>query len=102
MMHIHGLLNSPLKQLHFLLLRSSIYFCSCLNIWNKSLPENSRLYFVIELNTNTNKQYHLDCEGSEMEMTVMETGQYIIQRTKISIMLSYIKAKKLFPQYFVN
>lgn len=57
-----------------------------------------------ELNKNTSKQYHLDCEGSEMEMAVMETAQYtcITQRTKISIMFSNIKAKKLFHQYFVN
>lgn len=68
----------------------------------KNFQENSRLYFVIELNKNTSKQYHLDCEGSEMEISVMEIGQYIIPRTKIRIMLSNIKAKKLFHQYFVN
>lgn len=55
-----------------------------------------------ELNKNTSKQYHLDCEGSEMEMAVMEAAQYITQRTKISIMFSNINAKKLFHQYFVN
>lgn len=48
-------------------------FCSCLKILKKSFPQNSHLYFVTELNKNTSKQYH-----SEVEMAVVETGQYII------------------------
>lgn len=74
-----------------------LFSYSHLKILIKNFTHSTCLYFVIELNKNTRKIYHLDCEVSEMEK-IAQSGKCsmfhsTVQRSTISIMLSNIETK---------